>query len=254
MALITTRPPLPIIHINGFPGTGKLTIAKALTSLINQTFQEGWAQERLREQDGVDTNGVITSTIETAQGTPPADPSRAETCTYKTPLDARLIHNHLLIDPAGAYLPRTSPSYQSLRHAIRSAIFSTLITAEDTFNTLYVFTDFQSCGELGSSVVREYLAMAQARTSKMVPIILTCDEKEHLQRLTSTERGMHGKLVDSDLVKAIRQSKNGIFRFEGEEAERLGQVEIDVTKLTIEEAAAAIWKHVVGVCPVLRTL
>jgi broad-specificity NMP kinase len=223
-----TRLPLPVIHINGFPGTGKLTIAQALVVLINRTFQDKWKEQRRQQQDCIDVN--VTS--ETAKA---------------VPLDARLIHNHLLIDPAGACLPRTSPAYQSLRYAIRSAIFDTLITAEDTFNTLYVFTDFQSCDELGSSVVREYLDMAQARNSRMVPIILTCKEEEHFKRLTSTDRGVHGKLVNLEIVRAIRQSKSGVFRFQGEEALRLGQIEIDVTKLTAEEAAAAILEHVLDV-------
>jgi hypothetical protein len=200
----------------------------------------------------MDTNGTTVITAAAPQASSPSNSIEAEAGTSKPPRDAKLIHNHLMIDPVGACLPRTSPAYQPLRYAIRAAVFNTLVTAEDTFNTLYVFTDFQSLDELGSSVVREYLAMAQARASKMMPIIITCEERENLQRLTTTERGIHGKLVDVDLVRTIRQSEKGVFRFEGEEATKLRQIEIDVTDLAVEEAAAVILKHVLKVCPELN--
>ncbi|EQL01603.1 hypothetical protein G6O67_006620 [Ophiocordyceps sinensis] len=67
-----TGKPLPLIHLNGFPGTGKLTIARALQELLRY----------------------------------------------------RLVHNHLLINPADAVLRRTEPGYQDLRRGIRGAVFS----------------------------------------------------------------------------------------------------------------------------------
>ncbi|KAM0208273.1 hypothetical protein ACHAPQ_010036 [Fusarium lateritium] len=106
--------PLPIIHINGFPGTGKLTIARKLVALL-------------------------------------------------APYNGKLVHNHLLIDPAGAILPRTSVDYQPLRRAIRTAIFDTLATSRDTFDSVFVFTDFQSDSDIGSAVMAEYCAMAARR-------------------------------------------------------------------------------------------
>lgn len=66
---------LPLVHINGFPGIGKLNIARKLVELLQQ-------------------------------------------------FDAKLVHNHLLIDPASAVLPRSSPNYQPLRRAIRDAILT----------------------------------------------------------------------------------------------------------------------------------
>lgn len=67
--------PYPIIHINGFPGTGKLTVAQYLVADV-------------------------------------------------TPVNLKLIHNHLLINPADAVLHRNQPGYQALRQAIRGAIFT----------------------------------------------------------------------------------------------------------------------------------
>lgn len=77
----------PIVHINGFPGTGKLTVARLLAEKLSV-------------------------------------------------LNARLVHNHLLIDPAGAILPRSSIGYQPLRRVIRAAVFTTLIQSREAFDSL----------------------------------------------------------------------------------------------------------------------
>jgi regulator of PEP synthase PpsR (kinase-PPPase family) len=102
--------------------------------------------------------------------------------------------------------------------------------------------------------VREYLAAAQARASRMVPIIINCQEGENLKRLAAAERSLHGKLMDVELLRTIREDERGVFRFEAEEARRLGQIEIDVTDLKVEEAAGMILRHVWRVCPELEAL
>ena len=43
------------------------------------------------------------------------------------------IHNHLLIDPAGAIIPREAPGYQKLRRKFREVVFESLTTDPDTF-------------------------------------------------------------------------------------------------------------------------
>jgi thymidylate kinase len=106
--------PHPIIHINGYPGTGKLTVAQILTSHV------------------VSTN-------------------------------LKLIHNHLLINPADAVLHRTQPGYQSLRRALRAAILTSLATEPATFDTTYLFTDFQTSNEQGASVCAGYAQAAKHR-------------------------------------------------------------------------------------------
>jgi hypothetical protein len=120
--------PLPIIHINGFPGTGKLTIAWKLVALL-------------------------------------------------APYNGKLVHNHLLIDPAGAILSRASVDYQPLRRAIRTAIFDTLATSQDTFDSVFVFTDFQSDDDIGSAVMAEYRAMATRRGCAFIPIVVIAARK-----------------------------------------------------------------------------
>ncbi|CZR59410.1 uncharacterized protein PAC_09302 [Phialocephala subalpina] len=141
--------PYPIIHINGFPGTGKLTIAIALAALL--------------------------------------------------PTTTKLVHNHLLINPADAILTRSQSGYQDLRRAIRSAVFQSLIHEPATYETAYIFTDFQSTDAVGSGVCKEFEAAANARGGAFVPILLRCEERVNLERLVSEDRAKHRKLTDVDL-------------------------------------------------------
>jgi ABC-type oligopeptide transport system ATPase subunit len=185
--------PLPIIHINGFPGTGKLTIARKLVALL-------------------------------------------------APYSGKLVHNHLLIDPAGAILPRTSADYQSLRRAIRTAVFDTLATSQDTFDSVFVFTDFQSDSDIGSAVMAEYRDMAARRGCAFIPIVVTCSKEENLRRLASLERSQHEKLTDIELAARIRD--NSVIHQSPDDRFRM---ELDLTELGADAAASMIHGHILEV-------
>lgn len=191
---MTTSKPLPIIHLNGFPGTGKLTVAKHLEQLLPR---------------------------------------------------ARLVHNHLLINPADAVLRRDEAGYQNLRHAIRAAIFASLVESTATHNFAYLFTDFQSTDEIGSAVCAEYLAAAQNRGCELISIVLSCDVDTNLERLITDERHAHGKIVNAELLRKFREGVK-IHRFEDLGVKSL---ELDVSTLSAEEAAKQILEHVVKTCP-----
>ncbi|KAF3073165.1 hypothetical protein CFAM422_005126 [Trichoderma lentiforme] len=192
---MTASKPLPIIHLNGFPGTGKLTVARHLEQLLAP--------------------------------------------------QARLIHNHLLINPADAVLRRDEEGYQNLRHAIRAAIFASLIGSTATHNIAYLFTDFQSSDEIGSAVCAEYLAAAQNRGCELISVVLSCDVDTNVERLTTDERRAHGKIVNAELLKKFRKGVE-IHRFEDLGVKRF---ELDVSTLSAEEAAKHILEHVVKSCP-----
>lgn len=185
--------PFPIVHINGFPGTGKLTVARLLVEKLSV-------------------------------------------------LNAKLVHNHLLIDPAGAILPRSSKDYQTLRHGIRAAVFATLIQSPDTFDSLYMFTDFQSSDVLGTSVVAEYEFAAKLRNCAFIPIILSCAKKENLSRLESQERTLHGKLTDRALVSCMRDHIE-VHRF----ANHPFQMDLEITNLEPDLAADLIYTHIMKI-------
>lgn len=193
--------PLPIIHINGLPGTGKLTIAREVLTLLQQHFA--------------------------ASGSPNT---------------AKLVHNHLLINPADAVLHRTQPGYQTLRKALRDAVFSTLSSEPATFATVYLFTDWQSGDDAGAAVCREYETMARERGCGFIPVIVSCGEAENIVRLRSGEREGWGKITDPELLVRCRGGVDAppVYLFEGVEA----RLEVDVTELSAREAAEVVVGHV----------
>jgi hypothetical protein len=190
--------PLPIIHINGFPGTGKLSVAR-----------------RLIEQLPLHN------------------------------IPAKLVHNHLLIDPADAVLNRTQPGYQNIRKAIRAALFSALEKESATNGTVYIFTDFQTSDAIGSSVCAEYAATATKRDCALISVVLCCEEEENLRRVASSDRGLTKKLTDVELVRRFRRRGAPVHRF----VEAPVSLELDVTDRSAEEVARLIVRHIFEVCP-----
>ncbi|KAF5658764.1 aaa atpase family [Fusarium circinatum] len=190
---------LPIIHINGFPGQGKLTIARKLVELLK-------------------------------------------------PYNGKLVHNHLLIDPVGAILPRSSPDYQPTRSAVRSVIFDALAVSRDTMGSVYVFTDFQSNDDIGRGVMAEYCNMAARRGCTVLPITVTCSKEENLRRLSSSERVLHEKLTDTALVAYLRD--NAVtYQWSDDPL----HMEIDVTELEADAVARIIYEHTLKVCKELHS-
>ncbi|KAL2670036.1 hypothetical protein Neosp_014916 [[Neocosmospora] mangrovei] len=191
-------PPAPIIYINAFPGTGKLTIAKHLVSL----FQAG---------------------------------------------SVKLVHNHLLINPADAVLDRDQEGYQKLRRKIRRAIFKPLIKNEETYSSAYIFTDFQTENDLGIDTSLEYMHCAEARHCQFIPITLVCEESVNLKRLASDGRATQGKLVDVELARSFRRQSK-LFGFQG----HTEGFTMDVTYLSSKDAALKIAHHLVKASMAMR--
>ncbi|KAK2732882.1 hypothetical protein CKAH01_19029 [Colletotrichum kahawae] len=185
--------PRPIVYINGFPGTGKLTIAKILNNASDEI---------------------------------------------------KLVHDHLLINPAEAVLSRDQPGYQDLRRRIRSAIFESLVHEPSTYSTFYVFTDAQTANEAGTAVCQEYKDCADRRGCEFIPITLDCDEQTNLGRLIDSGRQAQGKLIDTELLKMFRAGE-GLYDFDG----HLHRLRIDVSHFSPQVAASKILAHVASVCP-----
>lgn len=120
--------------------------------------------------------------------------------------NARLVHNHLLIDAADATLPRESPGYQALRQNLRTCILSTITDSPETFDTPYIFTEFQSDNELGRSVLAEYQAAARRRGSLFVQVNLECGVEENVRRMQHEERSKAGKYVHVENLRKWRLS------------------------------------------------
>ncbi|KAF0331661.1 hypothetical protein GQ607_000781, partial [Colletotrichum asianum] len=156
----------------------------------------------------------------------------------------KLVHNHLLINPAEAVLSRDQPGYQDLRRRIRSAILESLIHEPSTYSTLYVFTDAQTANEAGTAVCQEYKDCADRRGCEFIPITLDCDEQANLGRLIEGGRQAEGKLIDTELLRMFRAGED-LHDFEGHPH----RLRIDVSHLSPQVAASKILAHVVSVCP-----
>lgn len=150
------------------------------------------------------------------------------------PHPARLLGNHLLIDPVGALLDRTSPEYQSFRKAVRSSVLSAIACSQDLANTIIVFTDQQSSSAVGSAVAREYEEAAKQRGSVFVSIRLLCDREEHFRRATYESRKGTTKLTDLEILEGIRLEED-VYCFGGR-----NELTLDVTHLSPEESALEI--------------
>jgi len=169
-----------VIHINGWPGTGKLTVARHLAKA----------------------------------------------------LDARLLDNHLLFDPASALFSRSDPLHASLRGEIRRAVFDHAKRAGP--NLRLIFTDALSDDEYDQAMFAEYRDLASARSATLVAIVLECSLEENLHRLQAASRAGSHKLTDPAILHSMRRS----YRLLRPAADRL--IEIDTTGLPAEDVARLI--------------
>ena len=96
---MTQKPASRIVHINGWPGTGKLTVGRLLAKRLG----------------------------------------------------ARLIDNHMLLNPAEALFARSNPLHASLRGQIRRVVFDHAVRTDPAES--FVFTDALSDDEDDLSLI-----------------------------------------------------------------------------------------------------
>ncbi|MCU4180537.1 AAA family ATPase [Bosea sp. BH3] len=174
----------PIVHINGWPGTGKLTIARELARL----------------------------------------------------LDARLLDNHSILDPAHALFDRRDPLHHSLRRSLRAAVFDHLRRMQP--QTALLFTDALSEDAHDVAVFDEYRQLAGDRAAPLVAVVLDIDAERNLERLTAVGRSERHKLTNPKILAALR-ANHRLLRATG-----LPLVELDVSELSPAEAAGILSRHI----------
>lgn len=168
-----------IIHINGWPGVGKLTIARALAGLMN----------------------------------------------------ARLLDNHTVINPAEALFERRDPLNRSLRKALRAAIFDHVARMQPG---VLILTDAISDDAFDSAVFDEHRALAAARGARLVAVVLDCAPQINSERLVAAGRAEQRKLTDPAVLAALR-AEHRLLRAQG-----VPLIELDVGALSPGEAAAIL--------------
>jgi predicted kinase len=173
-----------ILHVNGCPGVGKLTISRILA-----------------ERHG-----------------------------------ARLVHNHVLLDPAESLFDRSNPAWAKLRSETRKAFLQAArsFPADEDL----ILTDAMAPEEESSFL--ELIELADDLGATLASVVLDCDEDENVRRVRSESRiGTH-KLTNPDVLLSLR-AKYDLLR-----TERTARIDIDVTQLSAEEAADAIEQALAG--------
>ncbi|KAL8752771.1 MAG: hypothetical protein Q9199_005508 [Rusavskia elegans] len=151
--------------------------------------------------------------------------------------NAKLLDNHLLIDPVAAVYDRSMPEYQWLRRRIRSSILNSIALSISLRDVTWIFTDSQSSSEVGKAAVTDYIHAAELRGSPIISIILSCATEENVLRLGAADR-RGTKLRDAKILLEIRKTED-LYRFGGET-----EIDIDVTELRPHHAAQAIYDFV----------
>ncbi|MGO4735000.1 AAA family ATPase [Bosea sp. 2KB_26] len=169
-----------IIHINGWPGCGKLTIGRELAKRLG----------------------------------------------------ARLLDNHLIINPAEALFDRGDPLNHSLRKALRSTILAD--AAQMKPGTPLILTDALSDDAFDAAVFDEYRSLAAARRATLVAVVLDCSPERNAERLVAGDRAARHKLT-APMVLASLRANYRLLRAPG-----LPLVELDVSDLAPEAAAAIL--------------
>ncbi len=151
-----------IVHLIGYPGVGKYTVAKELVRLADGP------ERRFVLVDNHLTSNVIFAVL-------PVDGSEAE------PLPDVVWDR---VDDVRAALLRT---IEELSPADWSFIFTNVALEGDP-------ADLRS--------VDRVRALAAARGSRYLPVRLRCDADEHLRRVVQPDRTARNKWTDADAVRA----------------------------------------------------
>ncbi len=167
-----------VVHINGWPGSGKLTIARLLADRLG----------------------------------------------------ARLIDNHLLLNPAEALFRRGEPGHAMLYAETRALVLRHAATLPA--NLPLVFTDALSDDAADTARFAACESLALARGNRCVSVVLEVDATENERRLAAPDRASHHKLTDADVLRGMR-ARYRLLRPPGCRV-------IDVTHLAPADAAEAL--------------
>jgi hypothetical protein len=227
--------PSPLIYINAFPGTGKLTIARALISLLSSSKP---------------TSAPVLLDNHTLIDPVPAKYTRDHPnyAQERRRVRKKALREYVLCeqppdgreeeDGLGSWVMCTGPSSIPYFHtrlpgrqtwfvAHWRAISNALLTRK---------LNCRSTQPADIDVAEEYRAAAQRAERVFIPVVLMCDVDENARRLQSEERGQSGttKLTDVESLRQMRQSYE-LYQFEVAE-----ELVLDVTNMSAEDAAVRI--------------
>lgn len=200
--------PDPVIWINGFPGTGKLTIARELARIYLPSIL-------------IDNHQLID---------PVAAKFSRDHPQYQIERKRRRVwaFENFVWEPT---------------RLLEAVIFTgrLLNSFDHVYMWLTYYIDFQSDNELGTDTAQEYCDATQKAGRPFIPVYLSCEVEVNIMRAASAERtqGTTTKLTSPDTVRDLR-TKCKLFQF-GSPYE---EFHLDTTHLPPREAALMIRAHI----------
>ncbi|KAM3502222.1 hypothetical protein MY10362_004995 [Beauveria mimosiformis] len=208
------------VWINGLPGVGKLTVARALCALLPSAQL-------------IDNHSLIDQvSLPRTHASYNAERARVRDAAYSSAVyppddDAQLAR--VVIFTGALRLP-SNPTQHIPSHP-RSEVDVNITEQRGVAG----YIDFFTAGTIGTEWAWAHHAAAARAGRPFLPVYLTCERGENLRRVVRPERGAAGssKLTDAALVESFMEDSQ-IYRFPG-----LG-VEIDTTTRGPEETARLI--------------
>jgi hypothetical protein len=200
--------PAPLVWINGFPGTGKFTIA----SILAHKSMEGWCT-LVHNHDLID----------------------AVTCPRDHP-DYRRLRK----DERSKAFARHVLAADTLEKCVVCQVCENNNELFELADVLTVPLDSQPKNDIDAEIASEYRNAAIAAGRPFLPFYLSVSTEENVRRVAMPSRLASGarKLVDTELLLAMRDSCE-LFEF-GD----IDGLHLDVTNIDAEESARKIFDFI----------
>lgn len=170
-----------IIHINGWPGVGKLTVARLVARRLG----------------------------------------------------ARLVDNHVILNPALAVTDHGSDAFTAITGEVRSLVLAHM--AEAPPGEIFVLTDaFEARNPIAIETFAGIAAVAGRRGAPLLSVCLDCDPDENARRLAARTRVDQRKLTDVEVLMGYRRTLDLL------RPDVPHRVDLDTTRLGPEEVAERI--------------
>lgn len=147
-----------------------------------------------------------------------------------TDLGARLLDNHVLLNPAEALFERSDPRHGALRSEVRRVVLAHAAALDPA--TGVVATDALSAEPQDAKIFADMAALAKTRGAKLIPVVLDLALDENIRRLSTPSRSDHLKLTKPEVLQQLRNDYVLLHA--------PGAISLDVTTMSAVEAAALI--------------
>lgn len=219
--------PAPLVSINGFPGTGKLTVAQELQRLCG-------AHEAVLI-DNHQLIDIVESRIPRTHPDYASQRKKARSNAFSMYVENTEMSNKVIIFTGQWDFHSPFSSW------LCQPVIRIYLSRSENWDNIWLLNclDFQSDSELGSSVAEEYEICARRSGRQFFPISITCSVSENLERIIAPERvaGGTGKLLSTEMLQDMR-SRCELFQFGVPD-----EFNLDNTHLSPTVAAEMIFRH-----------